>query len=72
MTITPRVTLFYANGSKGKLEMYNRPPEITVEHVHHGRVVDTVKFERNGPDCYREVINTVESKHNEPNATVRE
>lgn len=63
MTIKPIVKLTFADGSKKRLELYNRPPMIILEAKDSEGKEIKVSFLRNGPDEYRQVVEpVVESK----------
>lgn len=54
--IRPIVKLTFKNGTKKRLELYNRPPAIVLESKDaEGKKIETT-FIRNGPDEYREKV----------------
>ncbi len=63
MTVKPKVTLIFADGTKRKVEMYDRPPS---DEIIYFRFIGTdgskleVPFSRFGPDEYRQVTKNQE------------
>jgi hypothetical protein len=51
------VTLIFEDGTKKRIELYNRPPVIDINlRLDNGDVIEGLHFVRNGPDSYRQGI----------------
>lgn len=55
MTVGPIVKLYFTNGAKKKIELYNRPPMITLRFLGTDGAKLEVPFVRWGPDEYKQM-----------------
>jgi len=67
MTISPKVTLRFADGTKRRIELYDRPSGFTVNlRLDNGELLNDLHFRRTGPDEYTQKV-FVEGEEPPPN-----
>lgn len=57
MTISPKVKLIFADGTKQKIELYKRPPMLDLNlTLKDGKVLKGLHFIRSGVDEYTQKV----------------
>lgn len=55
MTITSRVKLLFADGTKKRIQLFDRPPKLKLNlQLDDGSVMRDLYFTRVGPDTYQQ------------------